>query len=137
MTIGVGTYAPFPKFRFIRSYIKGVVVRIDTPVFNYSDGLIEFRDGTNVNRWYRMQMRSGCWQWNSNAYSLDFVITESYFVTNPSPTQTAMPFRLEWYTSPVDKAPYLLITPYSLAFTNYRYVTLPPAPSGYWLPPFT
>jgi hypothetical protein len=77
--------------------------------------------------------REEFWEWSSNVYSLDFVIEENYYQVFPDTTKIVLPLTLGWASAPqsLRKAINVVL---DLGVDVYTF-TLPPSPTGYWLPP--
>lgn len=135
MTKGAGNYSPQAKFAFPRSYVHGLCVRVDAPTtFTLNKAI--FFDGGVPTRRFTIETDTRFYNWSSDRWTLDFVITESYYQNLPNLTKFAVPFRVTWLRSPLDKRMYVEYLPYSLNFIARYYSAYPPAPPGYWRPTF-
>ncbi|HSS99947.1 MAG TPA: hypothetical protein VLK33_23090 [Terriglobales bacterium] len=134
MTIGTGTFLPWGRFSIPRSYVAGVV--------NYDAGFTLTQD---VNKFaldfhptytsvYHWTFSLKFWLWSSNVWTLDHIITESYYVNLPDPTQIPLNFGLYWQRSGSDNRPRLHFLP-NLSAVSPRTVLLPTYPPGYWARP--
>jgi hypothetical protein len=135
MVKGAANYAPSAKFAFPRSYVRGFCVRVNAPV-TFTTNKAIFFDAGNPNIRYTIETDIRFYNWSSNRYTLDFIITESYYQTLPNVAKTAVPYRVTWIISPVNKSVYLEYLPYSAAFIPRYYTDYPPAPPSYWKPTF-
>lgn len=134
MTIGTGSFSPAARFSFPRSYIANVI--------NCSAGFSLTQD---VNKFslsfhptypsvYHWTFSLKFWLWSSNVWSLDHIITESYYVDTPSTTQIPLNFGLYWGRHAPDFKPSLLFAP-NLSTSTPVTVALPIYPPGYWARP--
>jgi len=130
--IGVGSFAPQAKFAFPRSYIRGIGIQIVsgtiTPITN--GWVLQNPPSPAL---YYVVLEDRFWDWSSNAYTLDFVVKESYWTPDGSPSYVPMPFLVTYYTDTPNKSPYLIYSPFSSP-GGVTYFELPSAPPGYWLP---
>lgn len=133
MTLGTGTYPNGAKFSFPRSYIPTFNVRVNTPVTDLGTGEFTFPDGSVPGRHYHIVIFEKFYPWSSNKYTMDFVIEQSYYVTDPSPTETPMPFTLI-FAPTSDGVNGLFFFPFGAPFTDNNIFLLPPAPPDYWTP---
>jgi len=74
--------------------------------------------------------------WSSNAYSLDFVIEDSYYQNDPDPTHYPMDFALSYFF-PEPRSPYVNFQPFGLSFPDKTFFDFELPPPGYWLPPWS
>lgn len=134
MTIGTGSYYPSAKFAFPRSYVAKVVC--------HSAGFLLTQD---VNKFtldfrptypsvYHWTFDLYWWLWSSNVRSLDHIITESYYVNEPDPTQIPLNFGLYWVRYPPDNLPTVRFAP-NLSSVEPVFFDLPTYPPGYWARP--
>lgn len=134
MTIGTGTFSPMGRFVSPRSYVANII--------NCSAGFLLTQ---NVNKFsldfrpvypsvYHWTFSLKWWLWSSNAWSLDHIITESYYVNEPDPTQIPLNFGLYWVRQAPSFRPALLFAP-NLSTVMPITFPLPTYPPGYWARP--
>lgn len=136
MTLGPVTGIPQNKFAMPRSYIYGVWFSFDTgSVVNWSDNVADFiAPGGTVTG--RVTFAPEVWVWSSNAYTLDYLVIESWYAVFPSPTENPLPFNLRLYFDPLNGRPYLLYEPFGAAGSAAFKHAMPPAPPDYWRSPW-
>lgn len=136
MTLGAGSYIPHAKFAFPRSYLAGVWFQ-----FNPGSSVVwtdNFAAVTDVGGVITagIEIAPEAFAWSSNCYTLDFLITQSWYKIAPSPVEIPLPFALIWYTDPDTVIPYVVYQPFSAENTgNYKHL-LPGAPDDYWGPKY-
>ncbi len=136
MPAGPATLVPHAKFHFTRSYLWGIDIRVNTPVTN--DGrFYHFHDGADPTRVFTVSVREKMWLWSSNHYTMDFIIEDSYFEDSVPPYFHLMDYRLDYDIILGDNKPRVTFFPFSIPFITPSLFAFPPAPPGYWLPPFT
>ena len=111
MTIGAGTYVPWGRFTFPRSYIAKVYIATAgfTLSQNFGEFTLDFRPTfTSV---YHFTFAPDWWVWTSNVYTMDHIITECYYQDPPDPRQFPLNFTLSWKRDTLSAAPYLLFAP--------------------------
>lgn len=135
MTKGTGSYLPQAKFAFPRSYVRGFCVRVNAPVTFTTNKAIFFDAGAPTRR-FTVETDMRFYNWSSNRYTLDFVITESYYQNLPNLTKIAVLYTVSWLISPLNRSVYVEYLPFGLAFIPRYYTDYPPAPPGYWKPNF-
>lgn len=134
MTLGAGTFIPYAKFALPRSYLAGIWFQFNAgSSVVWSGGHAAITDVGGVVT-AGVTLYANAFPWNSNFYTLDYWIIESWYKVAPSPTEIPLPFALTYYRDPDDDFPYLLYQPFSVVGTgNYKFL-LPGAPSDYWGP---
>lgn len=134
MTIGTGAFYPGGRFTFPRSYIAKVE--------NCSAGFTLSQD---VNKFaldfhptyasvYHWTFSLKFWLWSSNVWTLDHIITESYYVNLPDPTQIPLNFGLYWVRYPPAHTPQLQFAP-NLSTVAPIQAAFPTYPPHYWARP--
>lgn len=134
MTIGIGSYSPNGRFSFPRSYIAEVINC--TAGFSLTQNVNEFSLSFHpiFPSVYHWTFNLKFWLWSSNVWSLDHIITESYYVDTPNPTQIPLNFALYWVRQAPDFKPSLRFAP-NLSTVNPVVAALPIYPPGYWARP--
>lgn len=130
---GTPGYSPSGEFSFPRSYILQVTfgwgantgVTQDGGNFLFTD--LVFPQNNVV-----CNFKPQCWEWNSNGYSLDFLIEDWWLYVLPSTAPLPLNFRVDFQRDPVTHAPEWFI--WAAGWTTRYTFSLPPAPSDYWLP---
>lgn len=135
MTIGNGVFTPQGQFAFPRSYLWGFSVRINLD--GVQDGRF-FRFGTGApgTQLFTIAWKLKAFTWNSNRYTLDYVIEQSFYQNLPDMTEHPMDYGLAYYAAADTARPVLVFFPFNLPFVDDHFFALPPAPPDYWLPPF-
>jgi len=134
VTIGTGLYFPGGRFSFPRSYIAKVencsAGFLLTQSFNQFT--LDFRP-TYVSV-YHWTFDERFWLWTSNVWTLDHIITESYYEQTPDPTQNPLNFGLFWVRHAPDPVPTLQFYP-NLSTVSPIQATFPAQLPGYWTTP--
>jgi hypothetical protein len=133
MTIGAGVYSPQSKFSFPRSYVRGISLEVVANGITMVGDTITFINPSLPSQHFTVVIDPRVFPWSSNGYTLDYVISESYYQNDPDPTEFPMSFALSYFM-PAARAPYLNFQPFQLNFAQKHYFDLPLAPPGYWLP---
>jgi hypothetical protein len=108
---------------------------VNSPVTQ--DGFsFHFPDGGAPYRVFTLTVEPRFWAWSSNRYTLDFVITESYYTEFGVPPQYPVPFLLRYEQLEPNNLPCVSFYPFAAPFTDPHFFVLPSAPEDYWLPPF-
>lgn len=136
MTLGPGTYHPGGQFAFPRSYLAGVWFQ-----FNAGSSVVwtdNFAAVTDVGGVVTagIEIAPEAFVWSSNCYTLDFLITQSWYKVAPSPTEIPLPFALTWFIDPDTTWPYVVYQPFSAIGTGDFKHTLPSTPDDYWGPKY-
>ena len=85
---GIISYVPQAKAWFPRSYITMLKVHTNhVNVPSFSDGLITWVHSPLDAVTGYTKIRDNVYDWNSNVYSLDFVVEYWYYTISPSPTE--------------------------------------------------
>jgi hypothetical protein len=74
------------------------------------------------------------WLWNSNVYTLDFIITESWYKAGGVGAETPLPFSLSYVPCPPSKRPSLEYAFFGLIGDPETF-TLPVQPPNWYSPP--
>lgn len=136
MTLGTGTFYPGGRFAFPRSYIYGIWLSFNnTASVNWTDNRVTFSDSGGVVTG-AIRFVPEFWSWSSNRYTMDYLIDESWYAIAPDPTEVPLPFALIYYIDPLNGRPYFVYQPFSTPGTGEFKHAAPPAPPGYWLPPW-
>jgi hypothetical protein len=132
--IGTGFFSHGGKFAFPRSYIQtlriGWVVNDITQADNVFTGGGTFVPPTA----WKVVVRPQLFDWNSNCYTLDFVVCESYYLRLLTGEKIPAPWAIVFQNNPTTFNPELLIYNPDGSPTFQIDATYPPAPPGYWLP---
>jgi hypothetical protein len=128
------TYLPGGQLFFPRSYVRGIIVRCDTPSPTIIDRTIVFWIAGFPPARCEVILSEEFTPWSSNAYSLDHVIDSAKYSYPPDETQFDLPLYAIW-NDPL--SPYTAFITLDTTYGGDRVpLLLPAAPSGYWLPPF-
>lgn len=134
MTIGTGAFYPGGRFTFPRSYIA--------KVFNCSAGFALSQNGNKFElsfhpaypSVYHWTFHPDFWKWTSNAWTLDHIITECYYVDTPSTVQIPLNFGLYWVRYAPSHSPQLQFAP-NLSTVSPIQASFPSYPPSYWARP--
>jgi hypothetical protein len=134
VTIGVGSYYPSARFSIPRSYVA--------TVWGHSAGFaltqtansftLDFRPTFGSVYHWRFDPR--WWVWSSNVWTLDHLITDSWYENPPDPTQIPLNFGLYWVRYAPDYLPSVRFAP-NLSSSVPVQATFPTFPLSYWTRP--
>ncbi len=74
------------------------------------------------------------WDWNSNGYSLDHIVCESYYERLLTFERFAAPYIIDYEIDDATKLPSLKITNGDTPAPYFNRYDLPDPPGGYWIP---
>lgn len=134
MPLPMGSYVPGPRFAAPRSYWRGIRFNITGYVVTNVANVYFWTKIIDPNEVWTITLDNRFHMWNSNRWTLDFIITTFYYQIFPDPTRHDMPFELSFDYSPNNHSPYLSLRFDSTTFPDFHYFEFPPAPSGYWAP---
>ena len=134
MTIGVGAFYPSARFTIPRSYVAKVV--------NHSAGFLLTQTANTFTLDFRPTYGSiyhwtfdiRWWLWSSNTWTLDHIITESYYLDPPYVTQVPLNFGLYWVRYAPDYLPQVQFAP-NLSTSTPVQASFPTYPLSYWARP--
>jgi hypothetical protein len=128
-------YIPSPRYNFPRSYIKGFALfwLPGLTVLAAGNPFI-FEEHTYGGYHLHLKFRDNFWDWNSNRYTLDYIV-EDYYQTPPgSSTPETVGLLNVTQTLNIDHPSTHIF--FQQAFgSETLWFDLPPAPPSYWLPP--
>jgi len=134
----VGVYvssSPNKRFALTRSYVRGIqiqdegttITQVGSETWSNIPGIPGYR--------IVYEIRPAVLPWSSNRYTLDFVILNCWWRTNAQPQIHPQTYSVDYVIDSVDKLPYIRIRNPSVVGIKKLFVN-PPAPPGYWYPPF-
>jgi len=134
VTIGTGAFYPGGRFTFPRSYIAKVECCSAgfSLVQTYNQFTLDFRPTYGSIYHWTFDVRF--WLWSSNVWTLDHIITESYYMDPPYTTQIPLNFGLYWVRYPPDPVPQLQFAPNLSTAAPIR-AHFPTYPLSYWARP--
>lgn len=136
MPLALGNYIPNGKFRFPRSYIRGIGFSLSgytiTPT---ATGYMWVKNIDPSEHWY-IDIDPRIYAWSSNVYSLDYVITRFQLQFLPFGVATDQPFTVQWWTRGANASQYLMFFYSYVTFPDFTFFDWPAAPPGYWRPPW-
>ncbi len=132
-TLGTGYYPQGAKFALPRSFAYNMA--FDNFFLPQIAGGPDFGFHSAAYPDYRFyfSVAPEFWSWSSNCYTLDHVLTQSYYLYSTDPTPVAWDFRLDFLPNSVANHAALLVRATGFTTGNTFYA-LPPQPSSYWLP---
>lgn len=77
-----------------------------------------------------MTFKPEFFNWNSNRYTIDWVLSDYYYVNHPGGPLATLPLNPQIHFRPGSRRLYLSLD--SLGFPDLYYLDLPPAPDGWW-----
>lgn len=134
MTIGTGTYDPFPFFALPRSYVY------DFHLARYGDTLSSVPPTIIIHAvppdptFAVVELNPDFVPWSSSSWRLDQIVAEFYYEVPPSIVRNPLPFKITYACDPVTLRPSLYMQ-WSSTLPDFQTFILPPQPPGYWLPP--
>lgn len=135
MPIPFGYYLPSAQFALPRSYIRGICIQIDA-VVTQTENEFTFPDGINPLITYHINWDSRFWEWSSDRWTLDYMLTGVYYSVSGGAPRIDVPFGCQYFLRDENLSPYVIVNPFSAAWSQFHYYELPPAPPGYWQPAF-
>jgi hypothetical protein len=78
----------------------------------------------------QMTFKPSFFDWNSNKKTVDFILTDYFYVNVPGGPLATLPLHAQWVRRPATFGTYLSLD--SLGFPDIFYLDLPPSPSGWW-----
>jgi len=133
MTIGVGTFVPSAMFAFPRSYVYQVVVNRYGDTLSHVAGRFTIYAVPPDPTFAIIQFSPTWWTWNSNARSLDHIVTEFWYKNGGVGPELPLPYKVTFKTDPVTLLPSLFFDWTPLP-DDYERFPLQAQPSNYWLP---
>jgi len=129
----LGTYYPSAGFTAPRSYINEVDVALYGTSLQHTSSVWFIHavppDPTTI----VVEWNPYWYAWNSKSYQLSELLLNFYYIVPPSPTETALPFTLGYWSNPTTLRTGLYLN----WFTGSRLPVIAPVPpvnQPYWLP---
>lgn len=132
-TRGTGVYVPGIDFHFPRSFITDVVIARNGTNVTQHDNVFDLDLLPLSPAIFRCTFHPNFWFWNSNDWTIDYVITESWYKPTGVGPEVPLNFLLTWSRYPAGTPSTLFWIP-SSSFVDPQRFTLPPPPSNYWSP---
>lgn len=134
MVLGAGTFIPSGQFAFPRSYLRGIWLSFDTPaIVNWTYNRVTFADSVTPVVTGAISIFYNAWAWSSNRYTVDHMVTESWYSFDNGVTKIPLPFALTWFLDS-DFSTWLVYNPFSALGTGAFKHDMPAAPPSYWRP---
>jgi len=134
MTIGTGTYSPQPRFVFTKSYVTDVYFATYTgETFVRSGDTFTVYAVPPDPTFLFMRLYDGFFTWNSNQYTLDFVVQEAWYKLGGVGGEIPINFSVKWSAVNPSHGCALLIDWAPLTPVYHR-VPMPAAPPNWWMP---
>lgn len=133
MTIGAAGFYPSAKFTFPRSYVYEIAIARYGDTVTHSAGRFTIHAVPPDPTVLIVQTYPNFWQWNSNHYTLDHIVTECYALIGGVGAQVPVNFTLTYGQHPVRHRAVLEFQWYFLA-PDFEYFPLPSQPLNYWMP---
>ena len=133
MTIGTGTFAPQAKFAFPRSYIYELDIARYGNTLTQTSGRFTIHAPPPDPTFAVIQFDDNWFTWNSNARTLDHIVTEFWYKAGGVGPETPLNFTLGYRVRPTSKRPSLYFNWFS-GTRDEQIFTLSTQPSNYWLP---
>lgn len=127
------TFNPSAKYAFPRSYIRGIQPNLVSTWFvELTSNPITLRFNGAGGFWQRIQIwvRPEFWDWSSNTYTLDYIITRINTFTSTGSANEITTYAI--FLSSGCNATNLYFRVVIPGFTRLAQVNLPPAPPSYW-----
>jgi hypothetical protein len=134
MTIGTGTFNPQAKFWMTRSKVYGINFA------TYAGNTVTFAGFSFTVHavppdptFLHCAIAPEFYIWNSNSYSLDYVVTEFWYKAGGVGPEIPLPFSLGYFQDPLRHSSSLYIQ-WSGTTPTFNYFPLPSQPPNYWMP---
>jgi len=133
-TIGTGFYNPGAGFAAPRSFYKAIKLGWVANSFSQNENVL-FGGGSFIppTRWV-LHIDPKFWNWNSNGYTLDHIVCESYYERLLTFERFAAPFSVQFFVDTTTDLPGLLISNADAIPLYFNRFVLPAADGGYWIP---
>lgn len=122
---------PQCKFWFNRGYLRGVQVADYETGISWAVNVATVTLTVPFVYHHIFVFNPILWAWNSNVYSLDFILDDMYYLLPNDPTHYQTPVTLEFLADLVGQSPYIRVG-IPFAPFNLPYHPVPPSPSGWW-----
>jgi len=122
---------PQCKFWIRRSYARSVRIVNYSTTITWIDNVADVTIHDPFDYHHFFVFNPLFWAWNSNSYSLDFVLDDVYYVLPGDPTHYPFPVEIAWVYDPPTLSP-LVQVKVSLAPLTLPKHALPAAPAGWW-----
>ena len=132
--IGAGSYSPQGQFALPRSYVRGIAVQIVSGFTVQTGNLFTLQNPPDPTLYFFI-LDSHFYPWSSNRWTLDHMLSDSYYQPGGVGAFVPMPFLLTYYIRPSNNSPYVIFSPFSSP-GGLTYFDLPGAPGGYWASPW-
>jgi hypothetical protein len=129
------TFLQGAKFAFPRSYIAGIQPNlVNTWFVELTTNPITLRFNGTGGFWQRIQIHIApeFWDWNSNCYTMDFVITRINTFTSAGAANEITTYTVGLSSGCSATRYYIRVA--IPGFTRLAQVNLPPTPPSYWFP---
>jgi hypothetical protein len=131
---GVGSYPQGAKYSFLRSYVYKFAISDTGITVTQVANTFTLHAAALPSYTFTVRIPGNFYVWNSNFYTLDYVILDSYYVISPSPTQIPLDFALIMVHANGSHPNYLQYCPSGILATPI-FGTLVSQPANYWTPP--
>lgn len=129
----LGSYAPGAGFSFPRSFIYQVDIGLYGNTLTHAANVFTIHAPPPNPTVATIVFWPDWYQWSSNTYQLNQIVTDFYYQVPPSPTLTPLPFLLGYWLNPTTKKTGLYFNWFSGARLPVI-ANLPEQPFDYWLP---
>ena len=131
MPIPLVNYAPGAKFAFNRGYLKDIRMstHAGTKTWDGHTFKVAVTAPVAYNTFWVFDTRIIAW--SSNVYTLDFLLTDAYYVIPPNPTHFPFVVGVSWEYSEDPPTPFIRVTNAG-DFSTHFLLSIPQAPSSYW-----
>lgn len=133
MVIGTGTFVPGGRFAFPRSYINDFYVCRNGDTIAQTGAKFVVTDTFNPNLTATFVMLLQMFVWNTNTYTMDHVIVESYYQNTIGGDKFPLPYNLNYSIDPANGRSRLILG-WSGFMTDPQKMSFPPQQADYWLP---
>jgi hypothetical protein len=130
---GTGAYPQGAKYTFPRSYVYRFAISDTGITVVQVANTFTLTAPTLPAYTFTVRIPGNFYVWNSNQYTLDYVILESYYVVSPSPDKIPLDFALIMVFPNGAHANYLQYCPSGILATPI-FGSLVSQPDNYWLP---
>lgn len=133
-TIGAGFFSPSAKFAAPRAYWAAIKLGWVANSFDQNENVL-IGGGSFIppTRWV-LHVNPKFWDWNSNGYTLDHIVCESYYERLLTFERLAAPYSVQFFLDPDTDLPGLLIANADAIPLYFNRYDLPDPTSPYWLP---
>jgi hypothetical protein len=130
----MGFYLPSNKFSFRRSYVYEIAIARYGDTVTHVNGRFTIHAVPPDPTVLIIQTYPNFWNWNSNGYTLDHIVTECFALAGGVGPEIPINFTLQYGQHPTKHRAVLEFLWYT-GSPDFEYFPLPVQPPHWWMPP--